>query len=117
MTSEISRSIVQLHADLFGRGPTKAKTYMHADYALCVLEEVFNPGEHTLIDHGNPEQVSDTRAAFQDAVSEQFIALVERVTGRKVRAFISQVHTGANVASELFLFENGEEANDAQPDA
>lgn len=108
MTSEISRSIVQLHAELYGRGPTKAKTYMDPDYALCVLEEVFNPGEHTLIEHGNPEQVSDTRAAFQDAVSDRFVAMVERVTGRKVRAFISQVHTDANVAAELFLFEGDE---------
>lgn len=107
VTSEISRSIVRLHAKHYGRGPTKAKTYLHRDYALCVLEDVFNPGEQTLIERGNPEQVSDTRAAFQAAMDDEFVQVVEDATGRKVRAFISQVHTPGNLAIEVFLFEDG----------
>ena len=117
VASNVSRAIVKLHAEFYGRGPTKAKTYMNHDYALCVLEEVFTQGEHTLIEHGNPKQVSDTRAAFQDAISDRFVAVVEEITGRRVRAFISQVHTGANVAAELFLFEDGDLDGEAQADA
>lgn len=113
VASEISRAIVKLHAEHYGRGPTKAKTYINRDFALCVLEEVFTPGERTLIDHGKPEQVSDTRAAFQDAIDHKFVAAVEAITGRKVRAFISQVHTSENLAAELFLFEPDGEPGEA----
>ena len=56
MASRISREIVGLHADLYGRGPTKAKTHLSDEYALCVLEEVFTPAEKTLIRAGNKER-------------------------------------------------------------
>lgn len=113
ITSEISRSIVRIHAKHYGRGPTRAKSYLHRDYALCVLEDVFNPGEQTLIERGNPEQVSDTRAAFQAAMDDEFVKVVEDATGRKVRAFISQVHTPGNLAVEVFLFEDGDEPDES----
>ena len=90
IASQISREIVRLHATLYGRGPTKAKTYLADDYALCVLEEVFTPAEKTLIRAGNTEQVEATRNAFQDAVEPEFTEVVETATGRKVRAFVQR---------------------------
>jgi len=105
IASRISREIVRLHAQLYGRGPTKAKTYLHDDYAMCVLEEVFTPAERTLIRAGNAAQVKATRAAFQDAVEPDFVAIVGEATGRTVRAFMSQIHIGTDAAIELFMFE------------
>jgi uncharacterized protein YbcI len=105
IASQISREIVRLHAKLYGRGPTKAKTFLADEYALCVLEEVFTPAEKTLIRAGNPAQVHATRAAFQDAVEPDFVELVIAATGRNVRAFVSQIHIETDTAVELFLFE------------
>jgi uncharacterized protein YbcI len=105
VASAISRQIVQLHARLYGRGPTRAKTYMHEDYALTVLEDIFTPAERTLIRAGKGDHVFTTRRAFKDAVQPDFVAVVEAATGRKVRAFISQVHLSTDSAVELFLFE------------
>lgn len=114
--SGISREIVRLHARLFGRGPTRAKTYLTSSYAMCVLEDVFTRAEKTLVEAGNVEQVHATRSAFQDAVSGDFIALVESITGRQVRAFLSQIHLEPELAVELFLFEpdNGDEIDPLQ---
>ena len=103
--SQISRSIVRLHAQHYGRGPTKAKTFLRSELAVCVLEEVFTPAEHTLIEHGSADQVMATRSAFQTAIADRFIEVVEEATGRKVRAFLSQVHVAENIACEIFLFE------------
>jgi uncharacterized protein YbcI len=105
ISSAISRNIVRLHAQLYGRGPTKAKTYLDEDYALCVLQEIFTPGEKTLIETGYENQVEATRHAFQDAVEKQFVEAVESSTGRVVKAFFSQIHIGSDSAAELFLFE------------
>jgi uncharacterized protein YbcI len=105
MTSEISREIVRMHARLFGRGPTRAKTYLDSGYALCVLEDVLTRAEKTLVRAGNTEQVHATRTAFHEAVRDDFVAIVEEITGRKVRAFISQIHLEPELAAELFLFE------------
>jgi len=105
VAAEVSREIVRLHARLFGRGPTRAKTYVYEDFALCVLEDVLTRAEKTLVKAGNTEQVHATRMAFQEAVRSDFVSLVEEITGRKVRAFVSQIHIEPELAAELFLFE------------
>jgi uncharacterized protein YbcI len=105
LVAQLSREIVQLHARMFGRGPTKARSYLQRDFALCVLQEVFTQAERTLIESGSREHVRDTRLKFQDAVRDEFISIAERVTGRTVRVFISQVDPDTDVAAELFIFE------------
>jgi uncharacterized protein YbcI len=104
LVSQLSREIVQLHARLYGRGPTKARSYLQSDYAVCVLEEIFTTAERTLIEAGSGDHVSDTRKKFQEAVRDEFIAVVERITGRSVRVFLSQVDVEANLALEFFIF-------------
>jgi uncharacterized protein YbcI len=105
VASQISREVVRLHARLFGRGPTRAKTYLEEEYALCILEEVFTPAEKTLITAGRGDHVHGTRAAFQEALAGEFITIVEIATGRKVRVFMSEVSIVADMAAELFLLE------------
>jgi uncharacterized protein YbcI len=105
VASTISRQIVQLHARLYGRGPTRAKTYVNSDYVLSVLEDIFTAAERTLIAAGKGEHVFTTRRAFQEAVREEFRDIVEAATGRSIRAFMSQVHLETQVAIELFLLE------------
>jgi uncharacterized protein YbcI len=105
VAADISREIVRLHARLFGRGPTRAKTFLYDDFALCILEDVLTRAEKTLVGAGNTEQVHATRMAFQEAVRPDFIEIVETATGRKVRAFVSQIHIDPELAAELFLFE------------
>jgi len=111
LVSQLSREIVQLHARLYGRGPTKARSYLHNEYAVCVLEEIFTVAERTLIEAGSSEHVQDTRKKFQDAVQGDFVGIVERITGRRVRVFLSQVDIDANLAIEFFLF-----ADEDQPE-
>lgn len=114
LVSQLSREIVQLHARLYGRGPTKARSYLHGDYAVSVLEEVFTTAERTLIAAGSGAHVSDTRSKFQEAVKDEFIEVVERITQRKVRVFLSQVDIDANLALEFFIFaENETDAGEA----
>lgn len=121
VVAELSREIVQLHARMYGRGPTKARSYLRHEYALCVLEEIFTQAEKTLVANGNAEHVRDTRMKFQDAVAKEFIAIAEKVTGRTVRIFFSQVEVQHDTAVELFLFEDeppaGKEEDDLGPDS
>jgi uncharacterized protein YbcI len=112
VAARISREIVQLHSHSYGRGPTKAKTYVHDDYILCLLEDVFTPAERTLVDAGKTEEVEASRSAFQDAVCEQFIGIVEGASERTVRAFLSMVHLGPEVSAELFVLEPSHTAPD-----
>jgi uncharacterized protein YbcI len=78
---------------------------MQNDYLVCIIEDIFTPAERTLVAAGSAEHVRSTRTVFQDAVEPEFVELIERVTGRRVRAFMSQVDTDTDLAIEFFLFE------------
>lgn len=56
-----------------------------------VLEELFTPGERTLVDAGHFEQVRSTRTALQDEVEPILRGAVQEITGRSVRGFLSQI--------------------------
>jgi len=42
-------------------------------------------------------------------MEQPFVKVVESITGRKVRAYMSQVHTEPDIAAELFVLEPGTE--------
>jgi uncharacterized protein YbcI len=52
------------------------------------------------------QRLRDPRLYFQHATEEQFCEVIERVLGRKVRAFVSGLDTDNGVAAELFYLEN-----------
>jgi uncharacterized protein YbcI len=101
----ISNEMVRIYKEIFGRGPTKARTHMcGADTVVVLLEDTFTPAERNMVKMGEHQRLRDTRMFFQYATVEEFCTPVERVTGRKVRAFISGIDTEAEgVATELFL--------------
>lgn len=101
----ISRETVQLYLRAFGRGPTKSRTYLQADYAVCVLRDVFTAAERTLVAIGGREQVEASRKKITDAMDEEFIALVERETGRQVQTHLTHIKVPANLAVHFFMFD------------
>jgi uncharacterized protein YbcI len=103
---ELSNAMVQLYKELFGRGPTKAKTsFAGPDLLVSTLENSLTPIERTMVDAGEIERVRDLRMHFQYLGEDSFVGIVEQITGRKVRAFVSGMDTKRDVASELFYLE------------
>ena len=88
----------------FGRGPTKTRTsWAGSDTLVVTLEETFTPAERNLQRMGKHQELRDLRLLFQYAEVAAFCDPVERLTGRKVRAFISGIDTEADLATELFV--------------
>ena len=110
MLAGISTGLVQLHRQYYGKGPTKAKTYMVNDTVICILKGGFTTVERTLIDNGQPDEVHEMRRSFQRTMEGQFTSVVEDATKRSVIAYMSQVHTSPDLAVELFVLEPGAEA-------
>ena len=105
--AEISREMVRLYKELFGRGPTKARTeFAGPDIVICSLEDTFTPAERSLVEMGEHQRLRDTRLYFQAATEQRFREILERITGRKVRAFISGLDAGADVCAEVFYLES-----------
>lgn len=94
--------MVRIHAQYYGRGPTKARAIWRHDIVAVILEEIFTKAEEVLVEAGRFEQVRSHRQAFQDQVEPLFRNVVEQATGRTVYAFLSQV-SEEGVASEVFV--------------
>ena len=115
---EISNALTRSHRDHFGRGAGSVKTVIQGGFVITFLEDVYTALERTLINAGNGEIVMEARSAFQNAMRDEYIGVVETATGRKVRAFLSQNHIGPDIAAELFVLEGvaGDEAPDVSTD-
>ena len=109
----ISNEIVHLHSEYYGRGPSKAKTYIQDDIVVVVLEETFTPAERTLIERGEGDGIHDIRRRFHQVMEDQFKAIVEEATGRPVRAFMSETALDQDVAIEVFLLGDGDGSDGA----
>ncbi len=105
MMSTISNEMVRLYKEQFGRGPTKARTHWAgSDTLVVVLEDTLVPAERNLVKMGEHQRVRDVRMFFQYATVREFCEPVERLTGRKVRSFLSALDTEADgMATETFL--------------
>jgi uncharacterized protein YbcI len=111
MLAEISREMVRLYKEQFGRGPTKARSdFAGPDVLVCTLEDTFTPAERRLVKMGEYQRMRDTRLYFQHATEQEFRSAVERVLDRKVRAFASGLDAQEDVSAEIFYLEPSESA-------
>lgn len=104
-STAISNGIGSLHREHYGRGADRIRTMIYQDVVMTRLEGCFTTVEHMMVAEGAFLQVRETRTMFQDWMRPRFTEIVERATGRKVRAFFSQVSHDPDIAVELFLLE------------
>jgi uncharacterized protein YbcI len=103
---ELTNAMVRLYKELFGRGPTKARTdYAGPDTLLATIENSLTAAERTMVELNEGQRVREIRMFFQDANEGDFREAVEQITGRKVRAFVSGMDTRHDVSSEVFYLE------------
>ena len=103
MRATISNQIVRLQAEYYGKGPTRAKTYIVEDLVVVVLEESFTRAEKTLAERGERDAIEHIRRRFQQQMADDFTSVVEQATGRKVRVFLSETNIDQDVSVETFL--------------
>ena len=101
----ISNAMTKLHRERYGRGPNSVRTVVGHDHVICFLEDIYTPAEQTLLEAGEAEAVVEMRLAFQRAMQSPFTEMVESITGRKVRAFLSQTHIDPDISCEIFVLE------------
>lgn len=103
---ELTNSMVRLYKELFGRGPTRARSdYAGPDTLISTIQNSLTAAERNMVDLGEHQRVREIRMFFQHASEAEFTGTVEAITGRKVWAFVSGVDTGQDVASEVFYLE------------
>ena len=116
VTQQIANEMVRLYKEQFGRGPTRVRAdFAHADLLIVSLEETLTPAERSMVRMGEHQRLRDVRLFFQHASELEFRSVIERLTGRKVRGFVSGLDTKADIATEIFYLhpEDGRTGDEA----
>jgi uncharacterized protein YbcI len=100
LTCAISAAMVTLYAEVYGNSRTTASTYINDNVVVCILEDILTSSEQTLVAAGSGSEVIDGRVAFHE---DDFSAAVERLTLRRVVAFMSANQTSPGIACEMFF--------------
>jgi uncharacterized protein YbcI len=104
LLAAISTNVVAILREHYGRGPMKAKTYALDDIIVVVMRgSGFTPLEQTIMDSGQPDRIVDMRHEFQHMMHGRFTETIERLTDRKVLAFLSQAHVDPDITIEIFF--------------
>jgi uncharacterized protein YbcI len=107
LNRDISRSLVALFKESTGRGPKRARTYVQDSLVITVLYDMMTKAEKTLKDEHREDTVRSLRRIFQGTFRDEAIEIVQRLTGRKVVAFLSDHAVDPDYAIEAFVLEPG----------
>jgi uncharacterized protein YbcI len=106
LLSRISNEMVSAQKEYFGRGPTKAKSYLLDDFLMVVMRGVLLRVETTMLEAGKEDIVRQYRQDFQNAMTERLVGKIEELTGRKILTYQAQVLFDPDLVIELFFFDN-----------
>jgi uncharacterized protein YbcI len=102
----ISNAMVQAKKQYYGRGPTKARTYINDNYVFCVMEGGLTANEETLLEAGEHDLVRSYRLRFQEVVGAPLVEAVERILGRRVIGYHSQIIFEPARIFEIFVLDD-----------
>lgn len=102
---DISAAMVDLYCRHFPSRATMADTFINRNTVLCILEEIYDETELKQIRDGGEIEVLERRAELQRTFKGELTGAVERLTDRRVTAFMSMNHADPALAAELFFLE------------
>lgn len=105
LNAAITSALVGIHTEHLGRGPRSASTFYHGHVLVTLMHDVLTPAEKSLTRNNQSDAVDHIRHLFQKTMEADFREAVERLTGRKVLAFISGNHIDPDIAAEVFILD------------
>jgi uncharacterized protein YbcI len=103
LLTALAQAVVAVQRDYIGRGPTSARASISEDTVCVVLRDTMTKAEHSLARSGEAELVLTLRSKFQEAMRNDLVSAIERLTGRSVIAFMSANHIEPDMAAEIFV--------------
>jgi uncharacterized protein YbcI len=103
LSRDVSRAMVKLFKDHIGRGPSHARAHIHEDLIVVVLRETMTKAERTLAGEGEEDLVRGVRHVLDGAFREDANAIIERLVGRAVSAFLSDHDVERDIVLQAFV--------------
>jgi uncharacterized protein YbcI len=104
--SRISSAMVGMKKEYYGKGPTRARTFIHDEYIFVVMEGGLTRNEETLLAAGQHDVVRSYRLRFQETMTATTVGAIEEIIGRKVLTYHSQILFDPERAIEIFVLDS-----------
>jgi uncharacterized protein YbcI len=104
--AQVSNALVRAKATYYGRGPTKAKSYLNDNYVFCVMEGGLTTNEETLLRAGEHDLVRSYRLKWEELMAPTLMAEVSDIMGRAVVSYHSQILFDPTRLIEMFVLED-----------
>ena len=105
LNAALARAMVRFYHDEMGRGPAQARAFYRDDVVVVLLEDTLTKPEQALKSRGREDAVLDLREMLQRAMRDEIVAIVEGLTGRTVRAFLSSNHLDPDLLVQCFVLD------------
>jgi uncharacterized protein YbcI len=109
-TAAIASEIQRMHSEFYGHTPDEVRVYEAGELLIVLIEDAFSRAEQILIGRGEADEVQIIRRRFEQVIADRFKDVIERATGRCVRAFLSDTDLVERLAVETFVL--GDAAED-----
>lgn len=105
LNAALTEALVRIQAEQLDRGPANAITFHRGNVVVAVLHDVLTTAERVSAKNGRHDDVNEFRQLLRQAMEADFRAAVERLTGRRVIAFLGANHLEPDVAAEIFVLD------------
>jgi uncharacterized protein YbcI len=105
LNAAIARAVVRYLATHLDRGPSKAHAFYYDNIIVVVLEDVLTRAQRNVAAAGGTDAVLGFKRATQGFMRPYLRSTIERLTGNKVRAFMSTNHVDPALSAEVFVLD------------
>ncbi|HME03823.1 MAG TPA: Na-translocating system protein MpsC family protein [Solirubrobacteraceae bacterium] len=105
LNAAVTSALVGIQSRYLGRGPRSASTFYHDNVLVTLMYGVLTVAEQALSRSDHADSVTNTRHLYQTTMEGDFREAVERLSGRKVVAFVSGNHIDPDIAVETFILD------------
>jgi uncharacterized protein YbcI len=105
LNAAVTSALVGIHTQHLGRGPTTASTFHYRNVVVTLMHDVLTQAERSLSGSDHGDSVRQIREKFQRVMEPDFREAVERLSGRRVVAFVAGNQIEPDIAAELFVLD------------
>ncbi len=105
LNAAVTSALVGIHTEHLGRGPTSASTFHYRNVIVTLMYNVLTRAERTLGRGSREDSIRAVRRMFQGEMESELREAVERLTGRRVVAFVGGNELEPDLAAELFVLD------------
>jgi uncharacterized protein YbcI len=103
----ITEALISIKKRRTGRGSPKARTFVSNDFLVCIQRDGLTPAERTLREAGKAKDVKQLRDALRERLRDDFVPMIEKLTGRPVISFLSDYDVEQDISVDCFVLEPG----------